>query len=45
MQHQPNASINILYNIGYEPAGFTVHPPPSKSEGGFISIRMGVECH
>ena len=37
-------NLKIAYNnIGYEPAGLTVHPPPQKMiEGGFIFFRMGV---
>ena len=26
----------ILYQLGYEPGGLTVHPPPQMIEGGFI---------
>ena len=27
---------DLLYMLGYEPAGLTVHPPPRMIEGGFI---------
>ena len=35
--HVINADeVNLIINIGYEPAGLTVHPPPKMIEGGFI---------
>ena len=37
--------VTIAYGIvGYEPADFTLHPPPRTAEGGFIFCRIGVQC-
>ena len=33
----------LTFMIGYEPADFTVHPPPPRTaDGGFIFFRIGV---
>ena len=37
--------INDIYDIGYEPAGLAVHPPPQNDQGWVHIFRMGVQCH
>ena len=35
-RHLERSHLSSLCDIGYEPAGLTMHPPPKTIEGGFI---------